>query len=143
MVNLPIEYSDKPVTPFGGLALMKRFVDQTGIREHLATLELPQGNSNRAYDPVHIIEGFWLGIWTGASRYIHCDWLRQDETLAAIFDLWLRAPAEPKHLQPVQDEIYTNNLAHRTLRNIVYFDGHVEAVKVTATDNFSTATYGK
>lgn len=27
------------------------------------------------------IEGFWLGLRTGASRYIHCDWLRQDETL--------------------------------------------------------------
>ena len=23
--------------------------------------------------------------WTGASRYIHCDWLRQDQTLATIF----------------------------------------------------------
>jgi hypothetical protein len=85
MVNLPIEYSDKPVTPFGGMALMKCFIDQTGIRDHLATLDLPQGGSNRAYDPVHIIESFWLGIWTGASRYIHCDWLRQDQTLAAIF----------------------------------------------------------
>jgi len=85
MVNLPIEYSDKPVTPFGGMALMKRFLDQTGVRERLAELELPRGGSNRAYDPAQIIEGFWLGIWTGASRYIHCDWLRQDETLAAIF----------------------------------------------------------
>ena len=85
MVNLPIEYSDKPVTPFGGMALMKRFIDQTGIREHLANLDLPQGGSNRAYDPVHIIESFWLGIWTGASRYIHCDWLSQDQTLAAVF----------------------------------------------------------
>lgn len=85
MVNLPVEYSDKPVTPFGGMALMKRFVDQTGIRERLAALELPRGGSNRACDPVQIIEGFWLGIWTGASRYIHCDWLRQDATLAAIF----------------------------------------------------------
>ena len=83
MVNLPIEYSDKPVTPFGGMALMKRFIDQTGIAERLAILELPWGGSNRAYDPVHIIEGFWLGIWTGASLYSHCDWLRQDETLAA------------------------------------------------------------
>ena len=86
MVKLPIEYSDKPVTPFGGMALMKRFVDQTGILKHLATLDLPQGGSNRAYDPVHIIESFWLGIWTGASRYIHCDWLRQDQSLAAIFE---------------------------------------------------------
>lgn len=85
MVNFPIEYSDKPVTPFGGMALMKRFLEQTGIREFLRTLDLPQGGSNRAYDPVHMIESFWLGIWTGASRYIHCDWLRQDQTLAAIF----------------------------------------------------------
>ena len=52
LVKLPIEYSDKPVTPFAGMALMKRFIDQTGIREHLATLDLPQGGSNRAYDPV-------------------------------------------------------------------------------------------
>ena len=85
MVNLPIEYSDKPVTPFGGMALMKCFVDQTGIREHLATLDLPLGGSHRAYDPVQVIECFWLAIWTGASRYIHCDWLRQDETLATLF----------------------------------------------------------
>jgi len=82
MVKLPIEYSDKPVTPFDGMALMKRFIDQTGIREHLATLDLPQGGSNRAYDPVQVIESFWLGIWTGASRYIHCDWLRPGNTAA-------------------------------------------------------------
>ena len=82
MVKRPIEYSDKPVTPFDGMALMKRFIDQTGIREHLATLDLPQGGSNRAYDPVQVIESFWLGIWTGASRYIHCDWLRPGNTAA-------------------------------------------------------------
>lgn len=85
MVNLPIEYSDKPVTAFGGMALIKRFLDQTGIREQLGRLDLPRGGSNRAYDPEQVIESFWLAIWTGASRYIHCDWLRQDQTLAAIF----------------------------------------------------------
>ncbi|MFM7606623.1 MAG: hypothetical protein ACKO8Z_15680 [Prosthecobacter sp.] len=94
MVNLPIEYSEKPVTPFGGMALMKRFVDQTGIREHLATLDLPRGGSNCAYEPVHVIESFWLGIWTRASRYIPCDWLRQDEKLAAIFGYVTSCPAK-------------------------------------------------
>jgi Transposase DDE domain group 1 len=64
---------------------MKRFVDQTGIREYLATLDLPRGGSNRAYDPVQVIESFWLAVWTGASRYVHCEWLRQDKTLADIF----------------------------------------------------------
>ena len=85
MVNLPIEYSDKQVTPFGGMSLMKRFVDQTSIRDYMKELDLPQSGSNRGYDPIHIIESFWLSIWTGASRYIHCDWLRYDKTLQSIF----------------------------------------------------------
>lgn len=85
MVNLPIEFSDKKVTPFGGMSLMKHFVDTLGIREKLRTLPLPQGQSNRAYDPVQIIESFWLSIWTGASRYIHADWLRYDTVLQSIF----------------------------------------------------------
>jgi hypothetical protein len=31
--------------------------------------------------------GFWLSIFTGASRYIHADWLRYDTTLQEIFEL--------------------------------------------------------
>jgi len=93
MVNLPIEYSDKQVTPFGGMSLMKRFIDQTGIREYMLALDLPEPGSNRGYSPEHIIESFWLGIWTGASRYIHCDWLRYDKTLHSIFR-WDQMPSQ-------------------------------------------------
>ena len=85
MVNLPIEFSDKKVPPFGGMSLMKRFVDSLGIRDKLNTLPLPEGQSNRAYDAVHIVESFWLSIWTGASRFIHADWLRYDDVLQCIF----------------------------------------------------------
>jgi len=84
MVNLPIEYSEKQVTPYGGMSLMKRFIDQTGIRNFLGDLDLPTPGSNRGYSPEHIIESFWLSIWTGASRYIHCDWLRYDKVLQSI-----------------------------------------------------------
>lgn len=93
MVNLPIEYSDKQVTPFGGMSLMKRFLDQTGIGDYLQELNLPQPGSNRGYCPEHVVESFWLGIWTGASRYIHCDWLRYDQTLHAIFG-WDKMPSQ-------------------------------------------------
>jgi len=93
MVNLPIEYSDKQVTPFGGMSLMKRFIDQTGIRDFLNALDLPAPGSNRGYDPKQIVESFWLGIWTGASRYIHCDWLRYDKTLHDIFG-WDEMPSQ-------------------------------------------------
>lgn len=86
MVNLPIEFSDKKVTPFGGMSLMKHFLDSIKIEDKLRQLELPQGHSNRAYDPVQIIQSFWLSIWTGASRYIHADWLRYDKVLQEIFD---------------------------------------------------------
>lgn len=85
MVNLPIEYSDKQVTPFGGMSLMKRFIDQTQIREKINRLDLPEPGSNRGYNPMQIVESFWLSIWTGASRYIHCDWLRYDKALQSIF----------------------------------------------------------
>lgn len=81
MVDLPIEYSDRQVTPYGGMSLMKRFADATGIRDFLHTVNLPMPGSNRGYDPVRIVEGFWLGVWTGASRYVHCEHLRYDRVL--------------------------------------------------------------
>lgn len=93
MVNLPIEFSDKAVTPFGGMSLMKHFLDQTKIRDKLSTLNLPSPGSNRGYDPKQIVESFWLGIWTGASRYIHCDWLRNDSVLQSIFG-WEEMPSQ-------------------------------------------------
>ena len=72
---------------------MKRFVDQIGIREKLDSLSLPQPGSNRGYDPKQIIETFWLSIWTGASRFIHCDWLRYDKVLQSIFG-WDSMPSQ-------------------------------------------------
>jgi hypothetical protein len=87
MVNLPIEYSDKPVTPFGGMSLLKRLLDKTGIYDGLTKLDLPVSGSNRGYDARDIVMSFWLGIWTGASRYIHCDWVRYDKVLQDIFGL--------------------------------------------------------
>lgn len=86
MVNMEIEYSDKKVTPFGGMSLIKRFLDNLGILNYLEQLDLPEPGSNRSYKSVEIIESFWVSIWTGASRYIHCDWLRYDTVLQKIFE---------------------------------------------------------
>ncbi|MFQ3577265.1 MAG: hypothetical protein SNJ77_12595 [Cytophagales bacterium] len=44
-------------------------------------MNLPEPGSNRGYNPSDIVLSFWLGIWTGASRYIHCDWVRYDKVL--------------------------------------------------------------
>ena len=73
------------VMPFGGMSLMKRFLDQTGIRAYLSELDLLKSGSTAGYQPEHITEAFWLSIWTGASRYISCDWLGYDTALQDIF----------------------------------------------------------
>jgi hypothetical protein len=33
MVDLKIEYSDKKVTPFGGMVLMKKVLDKLGVSD--------------------------------------------------------------------------------------------------------------
>lgn len=87
MGELKIQYSDKKVTPFGGMKLLKDFIDTTNIIEDLRSVNLPYPQSNAGIDPVDIIQGFWLSIFTGASRYIHADWLRYDTVLQEIFQI--------------------------------------------------------
>lgn len=87
MGELKIAYSDKKVSPFGGMKLLKDFIDRTNIMKHLNEVPLPQPRSNAGFDPTTIVMGFWLSIFTGASRYIHADWLRYDTTLQEIFEL--------------------------------------------------------
>lgn len=52
---------------------MKRFVHQVGIRKKQETINLLQPGFNRGFDPYQFVYNFQLGIWTGASRIIHCD----------------------------------------------------------------------
>ena len=107
MVNLPIEYSYKPVTPFGGMAIMKRFLDQVGIREKLGSLDLPSPGSNRGYRSEQIIESFWLNVWTGASRYVHCNWLREDAVIQDIFG-FKSMPSQSTYRALLESSLETN-----------------------------------
>ncbi len=87
MGELKIQYSDKKVSPFGGMKLLKDFIDTTNIIKDLESVDLPQPQSNAGINPIDIIQGFWLAIFTGASRYIHADWLRGDTVLQEIFGI--------------------------------------------------------
>lgn len=91
--DLTIAYSDRDVTAWCGMKLMKDLVDQSGIKDVLRKCDLPQPKSNRGYDPMDIIESFWTSIWVGASRFTHCSWLRYDTTLKEIFN-WTEVPSQ-------------------------------------------------
>jgi hypothetical protein len=77
--NIPWENSDKSVSPWGGMRLMKELLDRTGLRSFLGTLPLPQPGSNRGYDPVDVVESCLGSLWIGANKFIQTTIVRYDE----------------------------------------------------------------
>ncbi len=91
--NIRWEYTDKPVSPWGGMRLMKAALDQLGIREQIETLDIPQPGSNRGYSPIIIIESFFVSVWLGASKFTHTAMVRFDSVLPKIFG-WKSVPSQ-------------------------------------------------
>jgi hypothetical protein len=54
--RLSVGFSDRAVTAWGGLALLKRILDSLGFREAVGNWGLPTPGSNRGYAPVQLIE---------------------------------------------------------------------------------------
>lgn len=79
------DYSDKPVTPWGGMVQMKELIDRSGIRRKLSEIGLPQSKRNNSVPAIDIIEAFWVSVWIGAFRFSHTVIVRVDETLKKIF----------------------------------------------------------
>src|SRR5574344_534075 len=70
MGKLKIEYSDKKITPFGGMKLLKDFMDKTSVIDDLQSVNLPQGYSNAAYDPVDIFMQIGLDMIQLYNQYL-------------------------------------------------------------------------
>ena len=50
-MNFELRFSDKEITAWGGMALMKRMLDHMEFDQALAGAGLPQPRSNRGYAP--------------------------------------------------------------------------------------------
>ena len=90
--NIPWEYSSKAVSSWGGMRLMKELIDKTKVLEKLKELPLPFPRSNRGYNPLDIIESFWVCVWAGGMRFAHTALIRFDKVLKDIFG-WKRVPS--------------------------------------------------
>jgi hypothetical protein len=84
-MDLKIEYTDKELTPWGGMVLMKQLLERTGINQVLRKIGIPIQGSNHGYDPIQLVNNFWIGLWSGASRYEHLEVTRQDHVIQKIF----------------------------------------------------------
>lgn len=84
-MTFDLQFTDKEITPWGGLSLLKRMLDHIGFDAALAASELPQPGSNRGYRPEQLIMQFMLGVWCGANRFEHGEVTRHDHVLQRLF----------------------------------------------------------
>lgn len=87
--GLPFQFTNKPVTPWGGLRLAQEMLLRIGLRNALRASGLPRPRSNRGYDPVVMMEAFLACVWIGGVRFSHTSVVRFDEALREIFG-WKR-----------------------------------------------------
>lgn len=88
-MDFELQFSDKEITPWGGMALMKRMLDRMQMDEALKDLKLPRPGSNRGYTPEQLFMQFMLGVWCGANRFEHGEVTRHDPVLQRLFG-WSR-----------------------------------------------------
>jgi len=93
-MNFDISFTNKEITPWGGLAFLKQMLNKVGFRELLDNCpSLPVSGSNRGYKSSIILESFITSIWCGANRFLHTEVTRHDPALCKIFD-WKKTPGQ-------------------------------------------------
>ena len=86
-MNFELRFTDKEITAWGGMGLMKRMLDHMGFDEALMQSGLPPPGSNRGYAPEQLITQFMLSVWCGANRFEHGEVTRHDPVLKRIFGI--------------------------------------------------------
>ena len=93
-MEFDISYTNKEVTPWGGMVFLKQMLQRIGFRELIEkSVDLPQPRSNRGYQTSTILESFITSIWCGANRFLHTEVTRHDPALGKIFD-WKTTPGQ-------------------------------------------------
>jgi len=94
MIDFPVSFTSKEITPWGGMVFLKQMLDKMRFSDIVRKCEhLPTSGSNRGYCPEVILETFIASIWCGATRFMHTELTRLDPALARIFG-WKSVPAQ-------------------------------------------------
>ncbi|WP_277559064.1 IS1380 family transposase, partial [Ereboglobus sp. PH5-10] len=83
----------RPVTPFGGLAVLVEFWRQLDLPGAVRSLLPFDYTSPNSHGPLNILLAFWLGVAAGARRFAHVNLLRSDVALRELLG-WKRWPGE-------------------------------------------------
>ena len=77
--DIQLSFTDREITPWGGMALMGRMLKKMDFQSVLQGTELSVQGSNRGYAPGQLIEQFLISVWCGANRFEHLEVTRHDE----------------------------------------------------------------
>ena len=80
-----IRFTVFQISPFGRLTTVKNFFLNSGLRDVISFLQLPQFYSNRGHGPVDIIGGYLVSAILGARGFALTGLLRQDKVVNDIF----------------------------------------------------------
>src|SRR6266851_5566300 len=82
--SLEVRYTGKPVSGWGGLVAVMRYLEQRGVRQVLAHA-LPDGRTSPNQIPVvAVVLALFAAVLTGGRRFAHVERLRTDEVVRAI-----------------------------------------------------------
>ena len=95
MMAFDLRFTDKEITAWGGMGIMKRMLDHLGFEAALVACDLPQPGSNRGYRPEQLITQFMLSVWCGANRFEHTEVTRHDPVLKRLFGFTRMAKSKP------------------------------------------------
>lgn len=85
--EIGITFTDKAVTPWGGLVLFSGLARQVGLEEALRQALPFELTSPNATDPVEIVLAFMAGVLVGSRRLAHIERLRWDEGVRRILGI--------------------------------------------------------
>ena len=84
-MDFSLRFTDREITPWGGLSLMKRMLEHLGFEGALRQCGLPLPGSNRGYSPIQLVTQFLLNVWCGGNRFEHAEIVRHDVVLQRLF----------------------------------------------------------
>lgn len=85
--QLEIEFTDKPVTPYGGMAVLMEYFYRIGLRALLEEALPDERTSPNATDVIDICVSFLAAVLCGADRFAHISRIRGDRALGTILDV--------------------------------------------------------
>jgi hypothetical protein len=82
--SLEVRYTDKPVSGWGGLVAVIKYMERWGVRE-LLRQALADGRTSPNQIPViDTVVAFLVAVLTGGRRFAHVERLRADEVIRGI-----------------------------------------------------------